>query len=45
MPTAMRFAQQGALRALAVTSEKRSAVMPDVPTLIEAMPNVFSQEA
>jgi tripartite-type tricarboxylate transporter receptor subunit TctC len=45
MPTAMRFAQQGTLRALAVTSEKRSAVMPDVPTLIEAMPNGFSQEA
>ena len=45
MPTAMRFAQQGTLRALAVTSEKRSAVMPEVPTLIEAMPNGFSQEA
>jgi tripartite-type tricarboxylate transporter receptor subunit TctC len=45
MPTAMRFAQQGALRALAVTSEKRSAVLPDVPTLFEAMPNGFSQEA
>ena len=45
MPTAMRFAQQGALRALAVTSDKRSTVMPDVPTLIEAMPNGFSQEA
>jgi tripartite-type tricarboxylate transporter receptor subunit TctC len=45
MPTAMRFAQQGTLRALAVTSEKRSAVLPDVPTLFEAMPNGFSQEA
>jgi tripartite-type tricarboxylate transporter receptor subunit TctC len=29
MPTAMRFAQQGQLRALAVTSAKRSTVMPD----------------
>jgi tripartite-type tricarboxylate transporter receptor subunit TctC len=45
MPTAMRLAQQGALRALAVTSEKRSQVMPDVPTLVEAMPNGFSQDA
>ena len=45
MPTAMRLAQQGALRALAVTSEKRSPAMPDVPTLIEAMPNGFSQDA
>jgi tripartite-type tricarboxylate transporter receptor subunit TctC len=45
MPTAMRFAQQGALTALAVTSEKRSAVMPDLPTLIEAMPNGFCREA
>jgi tripartite-type tricarboxylate transporter receptor subunit TctC len=45
MPTAMRFAQQGALRALAVTSAKRSPVMPDVPTLLEAMPNGFVQDA
>lgn len=45
MPTAMRLAQQGALRALAVTSEKRSKVMPDVPTLIEAMPKGISQDA
>ena len=45
MPTAMRLAQQSALRALAVTSEKRSPAMPDVPTLIEAMPNGFSQDA
>lgn len=45
MPTAMRLAQQGALRPLAVTSAKRSQVMPEVPTLIEAMPNGFSQDA
>jgi len=45
MPTAMRFAQQGQLRALAVTSAKRSKVMPEVPTLLEAMPNGFVQDA
>ncbi|MGE0421499.1 MAG: Bug family tripartite tricarboxylate transporter substrate binding protein [Reyranellaceae bacterium] len=45
MPTAMRLALDGRLRALAVTSEKRAGVMPDVPTLLEAMPNGFSQDA
>lgn len=45
MPTAMRLAKDGALRPLAVTSAKRSAVMPEVPTLLEAMPNGFSQDA
>ena len=45
MPTAMRLAQQGSLRALAVTSEKRSRVMPDVPTLLEAMPDGFALDA
>jgi len=45
MPTAMRFAQQGTLRALAVTTAGRSHVMPDVPTLLEAMPNGFVQDA
>jgi tripartite-type tricarboxylate transporter receptor subunit TctC len=39
MPTAVRAAQQGTLRALAVTSTKRTAAMPDVPTLLEAMPS------
>ena len=38
MPTVVRLAQQGSLRPLAVTSAKRSAAMPDVPTLLEAMP-------
>src|SRR4029453_9729766 len=38
-------AQQGTLRALAVTSAKRTKVMPDVPTLMEAMPNGFALDA
>jgi tripartite-type tricarboxylate transporter receptor subunit TctC len=45
MPTAFRPAQQGKLRPLAVTSAKRTRVMPEVPTLIEAMPNGFALEA
>ena len=39
MPTAVRAAQQGTLRALAVTSAKRTTAMPEVPTLLEAMPS------
>ena len=45
MPTAFRPAQQGTLRALAVTSAKRTKVMPDVPTLVEAMPDGFALDA
>ena len=45
MPTAFRQAQQGALRPLAVTSARRTKVMPEVPTLVEAMPNGFELEA
>ncbi len=45
MPTAFRPAQQGTLRALAVTSASRSKVMPDVPTLLEAMPDGFALDA
>ncbi len=45
MPTAFRPAQQGALRALAVTSAKRTTVMPEVPTLLEAMPDGFVLDA
>jgi tripartite-type tricarboxylate transporter receptor subunit TctC len=41
MPTAFRPAQQGSLRALAVSSARRTKVMPEVPTLLEAMPNGF----
>jgi tripartite-type tricarboxylate transporter receptor subunit TctC len=45
MPTAVRPAQQGSLRALAVTSAKRTRAMPEVPTLLEAMPNGFDLDA
>ena len=45
MPTAFRPAQQGSLRALAVTSAKRTLAMPEVPTLLEAMPNGFDLDA
>ena len=45
MPTAFRPAQQGSLRALAVTSARRTRVMPEVPTLLEAMPNGFDLDA
>jgi len=45
MPTAFRPAQQGSLRALAVTSARRTTAMPEVPTLIEAMPNGFDLDA
>jgi len=36
LTTAMPFIRQGRLRALAVTSEKRVAPLPDVPTMIES---------
>jgi tripartite-type tricarboxylate transporter receptor subunit TctC len=45
MPTAFRPAQQGNLRALAVISARRTKVMPEVPTLLEAMPNGFDLDA
>lgn len=45
MPTAVRPAKQGALRPLAVTSPKRSKVLPEVPTLTEAMPGGFDLDA
>ena len=45
MPTAVRPAQQGTLRPLAVTSARRTKVLPDVPTLIEAMPGGFDLDA
>jgi tripartite-type tricarboxylate transporter receptor subunit TctC len=45
MPTAYRQAQQGALRALAVTSAKRTTAMPEVPTLLEAIPDGFVLDA
>ena len=45
MPTAFRPAQQGSLRALAVTSARRTRAMPEVPTLLEAMSNGFDLDA
>ena len=41
----VRLAQQGSLRPLAVTSAKRSTAVPDVPTLLEALPNGFVQDS
>ncbi len=35
MPAALQFVKQGRLKALAVTSGKRSASAPDVPTIVE----------
>ena len=36
MPSIVPHVQAGRLRALAITSAKRSAVLPDAPTLIES---------
>jgi tripartite-type tricarboxylate transporter receptor subunit TctC len=36
MSTAMSLAQAGKVRALAITSKKRSALMPELPTVDEA---------
>jgi len=36
MPAAWQYVKAGRLRALAVTSDKRSIVAPDVPTMVEA---------
>ena len=44
LPPAAPHIKEGTLRALAVTSAKRTRVMPEVPTLLEAMPNGFDSE-
>jgi tripartite-type tricarboxylate transporter receptor subunit TctC len=42
LATAAPNIRSGKLKALAVTTLKRSSAMPDVPALAEAMPNLFS---
>ena len=43
--TALPQVKAGKLRGLAVTGAKRNPLLPDVPTLLEAMPNGFDIEA
>ena len=38
LPSSMEHIQAGKLRALAVTTDKRSAALPDVPTVAETVP-------
>lgn len=40
LPAALPFMQSGQVRALAVTSARRSPFAPDVPTMAEALPDV-----
>ncbi|MBS0546442.1 MAG: tripartite tricarboxylate transporter substrate binding protein [Proteobacteria bacterium] len=42
--TALGQVQQKSLRALASTGSKRSRLLPDTPTLLEALPNGFALE-
>jgi tripartite-type tricarboxylate transporter receptor subunit TctC len=44
-PSSMPFVRAGRLRALAVTSARRSAVVPDVPTIAESGLPGFEQSA
>ena len=50
LPVSMQFIKAGRLRGLGVTSAKRAAVMPQIPTIAEALPgyevlNVFGMLA
>jgi tripartite-type tricarboxylate transporter receptor subunit TctC len=38
MPSSIEFVKSGKLRALAVTTEKRNAALPDVPTVGDTVP-------
>jgi tripartite-type tricarboxylate transporter receptor subunit TctC len=38
LPSSLGYLKAGRLRALAVTTERRSAVLPDVPTVAESVP-------
>lgn len=40
LPVAMSFVQGGRLRALGVTTRKRSALLPDVPAIADTLPGV-----
>jgi tripartite-type tricarboxylate transporter receptor subunit TctC len=39
LPAAMQYVKAGKLRALAIASDKRSAVAPDIPTIAETVPD------
>ena len=38
LPAAMQYVKAGKLKALAIASDRRSAVVPDIPTIAETVP-------